>query len=221
MRRVFLNIVMIASVVFLLTGCKEENQPSQASAAPKTHEEQYCDEDVTVDIGGYVLRTHRKNSPIVAISDGNSGFRSINLSRRENCDVKHVKDTTSLSIGKLSLVNRTDIDLQNFTTYQAHHELTKTLPRIESDEPDTELYGIDNDHELIILSNHIETYNHEPLLALCYFTCKVSYLYDQNLLISYSYRNWKDLREDLLKEDNYQRKNLKDLIVEHPKEKKK
>ena len=117
-------------------------------------------------------------------------------------------------VAQLSLIGGEN--LERLTTYQRYNQLTKTWSKGENSDPNVKYYTREEGHSVLIVSDYIKTYNHEPVLAKCYFSCEVSYLYDENLLISYSFKEDIDLVKKLFWADKYYRSILGKMLIKVP-----
>jgi hypothetical protein len=202
----------------LLSGCEEEERSTRADKLSTVKAETECHDNVTVEIGEYTLSVRRLDAPTVAIYDDNGNVQRFTLSRREHCDINHMDNVASLYSASLRFWSVESNEKR--TSYHMAQEKIELMSDRRREESGLIFYGEERDsYRLFIIQDGIPTYNKEPVLLDCHaFFCDVSYVYDKNMMVGYSFRAKQATKDEFIEVDNHFRSRLGALIIKSPKE---
>ncbi|MED5422563.1 MAG: hypothetical protein VX740_03895, partial [Pseudomonadota bacterium] len=184
---VFLNVghalvVLVALFCFSVSACKAEEQKR---ASQIIAEKQECDEEVTIELGDYVLRTHRKNSPTVTVYDERGKNQYLRLSQREHCEKKVVKNAVSFLIGRLGVHYLSSEDVMKLK--QSDEEELQRIAHLTKEKEGLIYYGDNGEtNRIFVLNNGIDTFSNEPVIIRCQaLFCGTRYLVNDHIAFGY------------------------------------
>ena len=204
-------VVLVALFCFSVSACKAEEQ---SKASQVIAEKQECDEDVTIELGGYVLRTHRKNSPTVTVYDERGKNQYLRLSQREHCEKKVVKNAESFLLGRLGVHYLSSEDVMKLK--QSDEEELQRMAHLTKEKEGLIYYGDNGEtNRIFVLNNGIDTFSNEPVIIRCQaLFCGTRYLVNDHIAFGYSFKAKEVSRDEFIKTNAHFLSQFHSLIQE-------